>query len=66
LITVGVERYGLRLSLSHIAGGEWRATFMDDNARLGALRVRRGGDAVRRSEPELDLRASRLMRKEQE
>jgi hypothetical protein len=27
LITVGVERQGMRLSLSHIAEGEWRATF---------------------------------------
>jgi hypothetical protein len=28
LITVGVERQGYRLSLSHIAVGEWRAQFM--------------------------------------
>lgn len=27
LITVGVERQGMPLSLSHIAEGEWRATF---------------------------------------
>jgi hypothetical protein len=27
LITVGVERLGYRLSLSHIAEGEWRAQF---------------------------------------
>ena len=27
LITVGVERQGLRLSLSHITEGEWRAQF---------------------------------------
>jgi hypothetical protein len=27
LITVGVERLGYRLSLSHIADGEWRAQF---------------------------------------
>ena len=27
LITVGVERQGFRLSLSHITEGEWRATF---------------------------------------
>ena len=27
LITVGVERQGYRLSLSHIAEDEWRATF---------------------------------------
>jgi hypothetical protein len=30
LIAVGVERQGLRLSLSHIAENEWRAMFMDD------------------------------------
>ena len=30
LITVGVERHGLRLSLSHIADGEWRCMFMGD------------------------------------
>ncbi len=34
LITVGVERQGLRLSLSHITEGEWRATFMGDSALL--------------------------------
>ena len=34
LITVRVERYGMRLSLSHIADDEWRAMFMDDNPRL--------------------------------
>ena len=28
LIVVGVERQGLRFSLSHIAEGEWRAYFM--------------------------------------
>jgi hypothetical protein len=28
LVVVGVERQGLRFSLSHIADGEWRATFM--------------------------------------
>ena len=33
LITVSVERQGLRLSLSHIAEGEWRATFMENNRR---------------------------------
>jgi hypothetical protein len=27
LITVGVERLGYRLSLSHVAEGEWRAQF---------------------------------------
>ena len=28
-ITVGVERQGLRLSLGHIAEGEWRAQFSE-------------------------------------
>jgi len=28
LVVVGVERQGLRFSLTHIAEGEWRATFM--------------------------------------
>ena len=28
LVVVGVERQGLRFSLSHIAEGEWRAYFM--------------------------------------
>ena len=28
LIAVGVERRGLRFSLSHVAEGEWRARFM--------------------------------------
>lgn len=28
LVTVGVERHGVRLSLTHVAAGEWRATFM--------------------------------------
>ena len=34
LITVGVERQGLRLSLSHIAEAEWRAVFMGENVLL--------------------------------
>jgi hypothetical protein len=34
LIIVGVERHGTRLSLSHIADGEWRAMFMGENALL--------------------------------
>ena len=34
LITVGVERRGMRLSLSHIANEEWRAVFMGENALL--------------------------------
>jgi hypothetical protein len=34
LITVGVERQGYRLSLSHIAEGEWRAYFTDPNPLL--------------------------------
>jgi hypothetical protein len=29
LVTVGVERLGYRLSLSHIAEGEWRAHFSE-------------------------------------
>jgi hypothetical protein len=31
LIAVGAERQGLRLSLSHIAAGEWRAQFMGNS-----------------------------------
>ena len=31
LIAVGMHRQGLRLSLSHIADGEWRCVFMGDN-----------------------------------
>ena len=34
LITVGVERQGLRLSLSNITEGEWRAQFMGESALL--------------------------------
>jgi hypothetical protein len=34
LITVGVERHGMRLSPSHIADKEWRAVFMGENALL--------------------------------
>ena len=34
LITVGGERRGMRLSLSHIADEEWRAVFMGENALL--------------------------------
>jgi hypothetical protein len=34
LITVGVERQGFRLSLSHITEGEWRAVFMRENPML--------------------------------
>jgi hypothetical protein len=30
LVSVGVERQDMRLSLSHIAEGEWRATFMEN------------------------------------
>jgi len=36
LITVGVERQGYRLSLSHIAEDEWRAYFMRDNPPAGS------------------------------
>jgi hypothetical protein len=45
LITVGVERLGYRLSLSHIAEGEWRATFQSNPMFAPAgfeLRLRRG------------------------
>ena len=31
LITVGVARQGMRLSLSHIAECEWSATFMEND-----------------------------------
>jgi hypothetical protein len=45
LITVGVERLGPRLSLTHVADGEWRAAFaprllhrwMDSWAGLGLV-----------------------------
>jgi hypothetical protein len=30
-VTVGVERQGTRLSLSHITEGEWRAQFMGES-----------------------------------
>ena len=30
LITAGVERQGMRLSLSHVTEGEWRAMLMGD------------------------------------
>ena len=41
---MGVERQGLRFSLSHIAVGEWLAVFTGETA--GAEGVRRGPDAV--------------------
>jgi hypothetical protein len=34
LITVGVERQGYRLSLSHITEGAWRAVFMEPSPML--------------------------------
>jgi hypothetical protein len=34
LIVVGMEHRGLRLALSQIAEGEWRAVFMGPNPRL--------------------------------
>jgi hypothetical protein len=37
MMTVGVERQGMRLSLSHIAEGEWRAYFMGENAKLAQV-----------------------------
>ena len=33
-VAVGMQRQGLRLSLSHIAEGEWRCVFMGDSPRL--------------------------------
>jgi len=37
MVTVGVERLGYRLSLSHIADGEWRACFTGENQKLAAV-----------------------------
>jgi hypothetical protein len=34
LMTIGVERLGYRLSLSHIADNEWRAYFTGENQKL--------------------------------
>ena len=34
MVTVGVERLGYRLSLSHIADGEWRAYFSGQSQKL--------------------------------
>jgi hypothetical protein len=34
LLAVGMHRQGLRLSLSHVAVGEWRCVFMGDNPML--------------------------------
>jgi hypothetical protein len=34
LLAVGMHRQGLRLSLSHVADGEWRCVFMGENALL--------------------------------
>jgi hypothetical protein len=45
LITVGVERQGLRFSRSHIAEGEWRAYFMG-NPIFAPEGVRRSEVAV--------------------
>ena len=40
LVVVGVERQGLRFSLSHIAEGEWRAYFMkSSDVRAGGVGV---------------------------
>ena len=47
LVVVGVERQGLRFSLSHIGEGEWRAYFMrQSDVRAGGIRG--GGNAMRR------------------
>jgi hypothetical protein len=37
MMTVGVERLGYRLSLSHIADGEWRAYFTGENQKLAPV-----------------------------
>ena len=37
MVTVGVERLGYRLSLSHVAEGEWRAYFTGDNQKLAPV-----------------------------
>ena len=37
LVAAGVERRGFRVSLSHIAAGEWRATFRGDSALLAPM-----------------------------
>jgi hypothetical protein len=34
LLAVGMHRQGLRLSLSHVADGEWRCVFMGENPML--------------------------------
>jgi hypothetical protein len=34
LVAVGSKRQGLRLSLTHIAGGEWRSVFVGDSLLL--------------------------------
>ena len=46
LITVGVERRGMRLSLSHIADDEWARDVHGRERAPGAAGVRRGADAV--------------------
>lgn len=48
LIAAGMHYQGMRLSLSHIADGEWRCVFMGDTPRLARPRAtgwprRRGG-----------------------
>jgi ATP dependent DNA ligase domain len=45
LITVGVERLGYRLSLSHIAEGEWRGAVLRASD-VGFGRLRGGSDAL--------------------
>ena len=37
MVTVGVERLGYRLSVSHVAEGEWRAYFTGDNQKLAPV-----------------------------
>jgi hypothetical protein len=37
MVTVGVERLGYRLSLSHIAEDEWRAYFIGGSQKLAPV-----------------------------
>jgi hypothetical protein len=37
MVTVGVERLGYRLSLSHVSEGEWRAYFTGENQKLAPV-----------------------------
>ena len=37
MMTIGVDRLGYRLSLSHIADGDWRAYFTGENQKLAPV-----------------------------